>query len=155
MNKNELIEKLKAGNLLGDIACQITGKDIDIVRFKDSCLNKNIKFGDMYSYAYSTIASFNGTIVGSAKVYLLASNNDLEILTHGRMKETLRKLGYRTINSRFGLHTQNLNRVIVASAAGGGLLIMETLFLDAIESAVLLTPSCYSLDPVTSSLANY
>ena len=126
---------------LGDIICQTTGQDIDIVRFEEKFPPKAVEIGGMYNYTHSTVASFNSVAVGSARVYIHASNNDLQVLTRGRMKETLRKLGYRILISSFDLHTRNLSRVTVSPAIGGGLAITETLFLDAIEPVVFLTSS--------------
>lgn len=134
MNMNELVEIFEAGTLLGDIICQTTGHDIDIVRFEERFPPKAVEVGDMYIYAHSTVASFNNTVVGSARVYLHTSNNNLKVLTHGRMKETLRKLGYRILISRFDRNTRNLSRIILSPTDGGGLAIVETLFLRAIES---------------------
>jgi len=155
MNMNELVEIFEAGALLGDIIYQTTGHDIDIVRFEERFPPKAVEVGDMYNYTHSTVALFNSVTVGNARVYLHASNNDLQVLTRGRMKETLRKLGYRILISSFDLHTRNLSRVIVSPAIGDGLAITETLFLDAIESVVFLTPSYRSLGSATFSLSNY
>jgi hypothetical protein len=152
---NELTEIFKAGALLGDIICQTTGHDIDIVRFEERFPQKAVEVDDMYNYTHSTVASFNSVAVGTARVYIHASNNDLQVLTRGRMKETLRKLGYRILISSFDLYTRILSRVIVSPAIGGGLAITETLFLDAIESVVFLALPYRSSGSATFSFSNY
>ena len=152
---NELTEIFEAGALLGDIICQTTGHDIDIVRFEERFPPKAVEVGDMYNYTHSTVASFNSVAVGSARVYIHALNNDLQVLTRGRMKETLRNLGYRILISSFDRRTRKLSRVIVSPAIGGGLAITETLFLNAIESVVFSTPSHRSLGLASSPISNY
>lgn len=137
MNVSKLVEIFEAGALLGDVVCQTTGHDIDIVRFEERFPTKAVEVSDMYNYTHSTVALFNSMAVGSARVYIHASNNNIQVLTGGRMKETLRKLGYSILFSRFDRNTRNLTRIILSPTDGGGLAIVETLFLNTIESIIL------------------
>lgn len=107
------------------------------MRYNDESESHSIWIGLEYRYTHSTVALFHGTVLGGARVYLLATINGRDKLIRGRMKQTLRNLGYSILSYQFDTQNSMLARIILAPLVNTKVIIIETLVLRNIERILL------------------
>lgn len=136
MTTGDVIPALLSGHLVGDVVEALSGSDISVRRYHDASASKTVQIGSCYSYAHSTIAFFRGCPIGTAKVYVRCGAGRL---THSRMRDTLHQLGYAVADAHYEQQSRKISRVIVAPNHDAKIVIVETLHIDGLHSAMKST----------------
>jgi hypothetical protein len=137
MNLGTLTKLLISGVLLGDIVSEVTGEDIEVMRYNDGFEFNLVPIGVKHRYAYSTIASHRDVVLGSARVYLFAENKECYALTRGRMKQTLKRLGYYVSSYHLDGQNYSLIRIILSPVVNSKIMIVEAFRLMDIKRVLL------------------
>ena len=121
------------GQLLGDIISTGTGRDVDVSRLRTRAAREIREDGCIFLYRHSTLVSFDGLVLGNARVYWSGEDDYWQVIARGRMKEILRRLGYQVLHPAYDPCSRTLHRLLRAVAPKGGLMIAESLFLGNIQ----------------------
>jgi hypothetical protein len=137
MNCQSLLELFAvAGKLLGDTVTNATDRDIGVVRIQPVSPSDIQQDGCTYTYLHDAVLSFDGVLLGNARVYWSGQNDNWQELAHDRMKEILHRLNYRVLFPRYSPDSETLRRLLLASAPRGNLIIAESLFIRPIETTL-------------------
>jgi hypothetical protein len=121
------------GQLLGDIIFTGTGRDVDVSRLQTTADREIREDGCTFLYRHSTLVSFDGLVLGNARVYWFGEDDCWQVIARDRMKEILRRLGYQALHPAYDPSSRTLRRLLRAIAPKGGLMIAESLFLGNIQ----------------------
>ena len=121
------------GQLLGDIISTATGRDVDVGRLRTTA-PREIRLDDCtFVYRHSTLVSFDGLVLGNARVYWSGEDDYWQVMARDRMKEILQRLGFQVLHPAYDPYSRTLDRLLMAFAPKGGLMIAESLFLGNIQ----------------------
>lgn len=138
MNCRSLVEFFAvAGKLLGDTVANVTDRDIGVVRIQPISPGDIQQDGRTYRYLHHAVLSFDGMLLGNARVYWSGHDDGWQELAQDRMKEILHRLNYRVFFPRYSPSSGTLRRILLASAPQGNLIIAESLFIGPIEAALI------------------
>jgi len=121
------------GQLLGDIISTATGRDVDVSRLRTTATREIRLDGCTFVYRHSTLVSFDGLVLGNARVYWSGEDDYWQVMARDRMKEILRRLGYQVMHPAYDPCSRTLHRLLMAFVPKGGLMIAESLFLGNIQ----------------------
>ena len=121
------------GQLLGDIISTATGRDVDVSRLRTTATREIRLDGCTFVYRHSTLVSFDGLVLGNARVYWSGEDDYWQVMARDRMKEILRKLGYQVMHPAYDPCSRTLHRLLMAYVPKGGLMIAESLFLGNVQ----------------------
>ena len=121
------------GQLLGDIISTATGRDVDVSRLRTTPTREIRLDGCTFVYRHSTLVSFDGLVLGNARVYWSGEDDYWQVMARDRMKEILRKLGYQVMHPAYDPCSRTLHRLLMAYVPKGGLMIAESLFLGNVQ----------------------
>jgi hypothetical protein len=121
------------GQLLGDIISTATGRDVDVSRLRTTATREIRLDGRTFVYRHSTLVSFDGLVLGNARVYWSGEDDYWQVMARDRMKEILQRLGYQVVHPAYDPCSRTLHRLLMAFAPKGSLMIAESLFLGNIQ----------------------
>ena len=121
------------GQLLGDIISTATGRDVDVSRLLTTPTREIRLDGCIFVYRHSTLVSFDGLVLGNARVYWSGEDDYWQAMARDRMKEILRRVGYQVMHPAYDPCSRTLHRLLIAFVPKGGLMIAESLFLGNIQ----------------------
>lgn len=138
--------------LVGDILASQTGRDLQIARWSDVRLRRSHSLSKSgLLYRYSTIATFDMFLVGTAEVYWRGEESRWDDFTTQRMNRTLGQVGHVVKPTSHDRTDGVLHRRILARGPTWNMCIVERLLLPVIGS-ILGDPSIMGEYPVIAPI---
>jgi len=137
MNKTEILERLSAGQLVGDLINQMISAEINIVRHYCTKENKSMLYDNsIFKLLHSTEAFLSNIYVGKAKTYFYGDWSEWSRLKNIRMNKVLNNFGWQIIDFNYNPISHIIYRTIKSKSNLSSLLIFEEISLKKILSTI-------------------